>query len=393
MMRIITSISVFLVLGAVASADTLVLKDGTFVEGNIVASLSTTVRIETRFGTRTYQRRDIEQILETPEKIDPSAATKFTELPPAVQAVLNAEADYKLGNYERALSRLDPYREDAGSPGVRIRIDWLIIEINERLGHWDTAKKWLEEKKEKGTPREKIRAQAHLDIFEANPDYALSYVGKKHARNFLPTQAMIDRAREKNALRDADLMREALEEYCDQMLVEDKLSVKAFADKLKSRDTYDAIKKLKATGDVEKQLPYAEELRRTEATLYRAQAVLEDYGKAYELDLVRAELIHLLPIFYQLLNELAVVSPENFIPPFDPMTGRLTGQGRQLWQERCDQFLAQAAPVNRLIDYIVEKTERYPRELRDLNTFSKDLQERLSQMINGVKKAKRRTDA
>lgn len=390
--KTLIAISLAALVGA-ARAETLILKDGTFIEGKIVSQSGSFVRLETRFGTRTFNQKDIEQIVKTPDEGDPDSAKKFAELPEAVRAVLNAEADYKLGNYQKALSRLEKFKDYNESPAVRIRIDWLFIEINERMAKWETVKDLLKKKKESGTPREKLRAQAHLDIFEVNPNYELSFVGKENARNFLVSDDLRTLARERDALKDARLMSEALKEYCEQTLTEDKLGVKAFSDKLRPRETYEAVKKLPKSGDIDKHLPYNTDLTKIQQSIYKAQAVLGDYGHAYETDLIRAELVHLFPIFAQLFEELIMASPENFVPPFDPMTGRLTGQGRQQWQQRCDQFLEQAVPVSRLIDYMVDKSNLYPNTLRDLRTLCTDLKERLDQMISGVKKARRRTDA
>lgn len=393
MIRWVCCFSVLGLLAGSARGEVLVMKDGTFVEGAILVQTSTTVRVETRFGTRTYNRKDIEQIVKTPAESQPDAVNSFADLPPVMRAVLNAEAEYALGQYDKAMARIEPFKDYSEGPGIRQRIDWLIIEINQRLGHWDVAREQLAQKKEKGTPREKIRAQAHLDIIEANKDLGLEFVGDRAARNFLVGDDLQALAREPGSLKDARLMRAALEEYCIQLLARDKLSVKAFSEKLRARDTYEAVKKLPRTGDVEKHLPYAEDLQKAEASLYKARSILGDYGSAYELDLLRTEISHLLPILFRMLDELIQISPETFTPPFDPVTGRLTGPGRQQWQQRCDQFLEQSQPVVRIMDYVVDKVERYPRELRDLRLLLTDIAERLDQMIKGVKKAKGRTDA
>jgi len=374
-----------------AAAETVILKNGAFVEGEVTLQTSTTVRVKTRFGERSFSKKEIDQIIESVDHADPDAVNKFAELPPAHKAVLNAQADYDLGNYERALSRLEPLRDYQENKAIRMKVDWLILEINERMGRWDVARKMLEDKKEHGAPPEKTRAQAHLDILEVNPDYDLRFVGKKHARNFILDSETRNRAREPQALRDATIMRLALEEYCEQLLVEDKLSVKAFADKLKVDVTYEAIKKGAGSGDFSATLPYIKDLKAAEETLFKAQAVLGDYGSAFELDLVRAELNHLYAIGQRMLTELEAISPETFTPAFDARSGQLTPDGRRQWQQRCDDFLAAVKPLTRLNEYVLKRTERYPQDLSDLHEYLVDVGERLAQSIKSVKKARDRT--
>ncbi len=376
---------------APAFAETVILKNGAFVEGEVTLQTSTTVRIKTRFGERSFSKKEIEQIIESVDHADPGAVNKFAELPPAHKAVLNAQADYDLGNYERAMSRLEPLRDYQENKAIRMKVDWLILEINERLGRWDVAKKMLEEKKERGTPPERTRAQAHFDILEVNPDYDLRFVGKKHARNFIFDEETRSRAREPQALRDARIMRLALEEYCEQLLVEDKMSVKAFADKLKVDVTLEAIKKGAGSGDLSPTLPYLSDLKVAEGSLMKAQAILGDYGSAFELDLLRAELNHLIVILIRQLEELVRVSPETFTPAFDPRSGALTPDGRRQWQQRCDEYLSAAKPLGRIHDYMLKRMERYPQELRLLREIVADLDDRLEQSIKAIKKARDRS--
>ena len=376
---------------APVAAETVILKNGAFVEGEVTLQTSTTVRVKTRFGERSFSRKDIEQIIESVDHADPDAVNKFAELPPAHKAVLNAQADYDLQNYERALSRLEPLRDYQENKAIRMKVDWLVLEINERLARWDVVKKMLEDKKEHGTPPEKTRAKAHLDIFEVNSDYDLRFVGKKHARNFILDEETRNRAKEPQSLRDATIMRLALEEYCEQLLVEDKLSVKAFGDKLKLDATYEAIKKASGSGDFSSTLPYLNDLKAAEAALFKAQAVLGDYGSAFELDLLRTELNHLLAVGQRMDKDLEKVSPETLTPGFDPRNGQLTPDGRRQWQQRCDEFLNAVKPLTRLIEYMVKQTERYPRELEEVHDLLRDISERLAQSIKAVKKARDRT--
>jgi len=376
---------------AVADAETIILKNGTFVEGDITLQTSASVRIKTRFGERSYTRKEIEQIIESVHQGDADAANKFSELPPAHKAVLNAQAFYDLKQYDRALERLEPLRDYQENKAVRMRVDWLTIELNERLGKWDVAKKLLQDKMDHGTPPEKIRAKAHLDIFEVNPDFDLRFIDKRPAREFIRREELRNRAREPQSLRDAEIMQIALEEYCEQLLRADKLSVKSFAEKLKPQSTFEAIKKATGGGDFLTSLPYVNDLKAAEAALLKAQAILGEYGAAYELDLLRAELTHLLDVGTRLLTEVSTNSPETYTPAADARTGQLTADGRREWQRRCDEYLKNVKPLERLLDYMRRRAERYPRELNQLQKVLADLDERITQTIKAVKKARDRT--
>lgn len=392
-MRLAGLMLAVLLVGGAVQAETIVLKDGTFIEGKITLQTSTSVRVDTRFGVRTFARKEIDQIVESINDSSSASGKTFAELPAVMKAVLNAQADYDLLHYEKALSRLEPYRDYAENKAIRMRIEWLTVEINERLGRWDVAKRLLKEKQEGGAPPEKTRAKAHLDLFEVNTDYDLRFVGKKHARNFIFDEDLRNRAREPGSLRDAEVMRAALEEYCEQLLVEDKLSVKAFADKLDERKTLEAVKNATGSGDLSPHLPYIEDLKKAEASLLKAQAILGDYSSAFELDLARAELNHLWVVTLNLGEEALRLSPETFTPASDRASGTLTAEGRRQWQQRCDQFLDAAKPVTRLLDYMIAKTDRYPEMLRDMRTTLIDINERLKENVRAVKKARDRTRA
>lgn len=372
-------------------SETIILKDGSFVEGKIVLQTSATVRIETRLGVRSIPRKDIDQIVESIDESGVASQKAFAELPDVTRAVLNAQAEYDLGQYEAALRRIEPFKNYTENQALRIRMDWLNIEINERLGRWDVAKKLLKEKLESGTPGEKTRAKAHLDIFEVNPEYDLRFVGTKNARNFIFDEEMRNEAREPGALKKQKIMRRALEEYCEQLLVEDKLSVKAFAEKLDATKTFEAVKNAPGGGDIGPYLPYMPDLKKAETSIIKAKAILGDYSSAFELDLVRAEINHLIVVFDNLSRETFSQSPENFQPPFDRASGLLTADGRRQWQERCDRFLESAKPLVRLAEYMEAKTERFPDTLRDLNKIATNIRQQLQENVRAVKKARDRT--
>lgn len=374
-----------------AEGATVILKNGAFVEGEVTLQTSTTLRLKTRFGTRTFNKKDIEQVIQAEGSAESADAKSFNDLPPVMKAVLNAEVDYELKNYERALSRLEPLRDYEENKPIRMRIDWLIIEINQRLGKWDDAKNLLRAKLEKGSPPEKTRAQAHLDILEVNPEFDLRYVGKKQLRNFLFSEDLRNRAREAGSLKDDEIMRLALEEYCEQLLSEEKQGIKSFTAKLDVKTTIDAIKKAPGSGDLTNHLPYLSDLKSAEASLFKAQSILGDYGMAFELDLTRAELNHLILVAGQLDAALGQVDPYTFNPPADQRTGQLTPEGRRQWQQRCDEYLMALKPYIRLLEYIDAKTQRYPQELRNIHELTVSMLERFNQVTKTVKKARDRT--
>jgi len=374
-----------------ARAEIVILKDGTFIEGSIKLTTKTNIRMDTRFGMRTFKVADIDRIVESINDSSSASQKTFADLPAATRAILNAQAEYDLGQYEKALSRIEPFKDKSENKAVRMGMDWLTIDIQERLGRWDEAKKMLKDKLESGTAAEKTRAKAHLDIFEVNPQYDLRYVGEKHARNFLFEEDLRNKAKEPGALRDAKIMRAALEEYCEQLLVENKQGVLAFAEKLDSKTTLEAIKKAPGSGDLSLHLPYNEQLNKAEAALMKSQAVLGDYSSAFELDLARTEIDHLFDVFFTLLGEAVRFSPEGFIPPSDRGSGNLTADGRRQWQQRCDQFLDAMKPVSRLLDYLDARTELYPEALRDFRKLIVEVNARIKENIRAVKQARDRT--
>lgn len=383
--------TVLLLAVGAARADTVVLKDGNFVEGKITLQTSRAIHVKTRFGTRIFQRKDIEEIIEIRDGAESARGMKFSELPAALRAVLNAEAEYKLGHYEAALTRLESYRDESVRVSTRRRMDWLIIESYERLGRWDEARKLLEAKKKDGMPPDRIRAETHLGILDANKDYDLRYVGETHARNFILDEDLRNRAKEPGALKDETIMRLALEQACEQLLVQDKLSVKSFAAKLDQQETYEACRKLPPRGYVGKHLPYMDDLKQAEATLAKARAILGDYGSAFEVDLAQAEMTHLNAVGERLLNELLQASPENFPVDFNARSGLLTPQGRVDWRRRCDEFLELAQPVARLLKYMIERVDYFPNAMRELRKLLGVLEERIDSAIKSVKKARSRT--
>lgn len=374
-----------------ARGETIILKDGSFVEGKIIIETSRTIRVDTRFGERSFQRKDIDRIVATGQGSAAEGAVAFEKLPEAWQAVLDAEAEYKLGKYKEALARIETYKSGGtGDPALKKRIDWMLVRLYERLSRWEQAISILEEKRSSGDPREHVRAKAHLDIFDWNPSFDLRFIGRKHARNFLDDDLRAP-AREPGALSDVRVMRAALEEYCDQKLIEDEFSVRKFASALDVEDTQRAILSEAAAGDIARKLPYLDAMKKAETTIYEVQSILGDYGQTFEIDLVRTEMIHLLAVYDRVLSAAMAVSPSGYDPPFDRRTMLLTAQGRNEWQHRCDQFLDKTTPLVRMLEYMIDKVDRFPGAMRDLRDRLAGLQNRLDEMNRSIKKARTRT--
>jgi len=160
---------------------------------------------------------------------------------------------------------------------------------------------------------------------------------------------------------------------------------------LKPDETYEALKRAPASGELGDHLPYVDALKTAEASLNKAQSILGEYGRAFELDLLRTEVDHLIAVASRMLNEMFESSPETFVPASDPQTGRLTGDGRQQWQARCDDFINKSKPALRLLDYMIVKAERYPRDLNALHQWLTDLRERIEQAVRAAKKERDKT--
>jgi hypothetical protein len=69
----------------------------------------------------------------------------------------------------------------------------------------------------------------------------------------------------------------------------------------------------------------------------------------------------------------------------------LTKDGREQWRQRCDDFLTAAQPLTTLLDYMVDRVNRFPHGLRDLRKTLLDYEVRVDEMIKAVKKARTRT--
>lgn len=375
-----------------ASAETFIFKSGRFFEGKILRETSKTYLIETPYGNRTVKKEDIEEILEDFDFSDADSLARFEKLPDVVRALMNARADYLLKNYDRAMERIEPYKDYDKRKGVRIELDWLRIELYCRLARWEDAREMLDKKKESGSPREITRAEAYLDIFDRNPDYDLRYIGTTHARQFLRlvNRHLRDRAREPNSLSDVEIFHAALQEFCEQRLLQADSSVRALEAALNRQEILQAIADMPPTVDVERYLPYAKELKMAEDSLYEVDAVLPGYGVSYDRAIIRTECEFFVQEVYlgALHGWVMQRNPNSVNWAFDPVTGRLNRESRQLLQEVCDEFVERQRKVIQITEYLLHKTEDHPRAFATYNELFKAVIEHHENLILWAKRVR-----
>ncbi len=370
---------------------TVVLKDGTVIDGEIVLKTKTVLRLLTVHGVRKYRMNKIDQII-TPGSDPTELEGGFGELPDEAQQILDARALYALGHWGPVIERLTPLVNPRGNLSNQMLIRWLLIEANERQGNFAAANEHLEFAAEHGEPKDRMRAEAHQQIFQDNPEYDLRRIGSRMARFFLDHEMLIA-AKEPGVLADAKMMRLALEEYCDQILHSEQASVQAFARSLNQlrADTLRALDDPDRKGKAVNALRYIEELRDVESSLYRVQAILFHYADAHEINLVRTEAELMLDVIEQLFQRALAANPENTTPAFDQGTGRLTANGREEWRALCEDFLDQTKATVDLTEYFLEKVGRYPDDLRRLNRIYGERLDRLMQMRQLAHKRKERS--
>ncbi len=374
-----------LVAAAAAWGDTIVLKDGRIIEGEIVRESSRYIRIKSQGISRSIRRKDIERIEREGDNTSLLDAMRsgraYTKLSPLAQELKDAEALYRLGRFEEIPPLVEPLiGEGAKEDDMFIR--WLLIENYERQGKWEEAEALLKKTLEDGRQEDKIRAQAHLDIFEENPGYTLRKVGGKRARHFLPWDMYL-RGKRRNALQDPEMMEAALRAKLNQLVRSEEVGVVAFSEQLDQREMFELIDETIEEDDhasmVVKSLPYLDALHRAETAVYKADAILPGAARGFALDLVRKEVLHLDEVLRASLGRLEELYPR----PEDAAVGAdgvLTPEGREQWRERCDTFLKESRPRVELIEYILRRCSAYPSELQGMIEMWTDVLERIEQM-------------
>ena len=385
-----------------APADTIILIDGTIVEGTIYRESARYVKIETASGKKTFSRKKIEKIIKESDEGSAVRAIRsvrnFSELNDIARELKNAEALYDLERFEEIPARVERLLGQ-GTKFDEMRIRWMLIETYERQGKWEKVEGLLQRTLADGRQPDQIRAQAHLDIFAQNPGHTLRQIEvvkgeRRRAKEFL-SREMRNRGKRTDALQDRDMMEAALLEYLDQILHNEEVSTEAFGRNLEVAQALAVIREEIEAGsrNVVRALPYAEELRQVETSLYKANAILPGYAEGYVLDLVRTEAEHLDEVIRELLSEVSAAYPDRQNVGIDSQTGRLTAEGRRQWREACDRFLELSRPVTQLIEHLLARVRPYPVEMRLFIKEWEDTLERVEQMRHSAVRHRDRTHA
>lgn len=391
----LVAIVLVVVSAGVLRADTIVLEDGTIIEGKITNKSRRYVRVKTRFGEKSYRRSDISKIIEESAENSAAAAMlsiqNFDKLPDIAKTLKNARALCDLGRYDEVPPLVEPLI-GKGTKFDDMQIRWLLIDHFERQAKWEDAEKLLKQTLDDGREPDKIRAQAHLDIFKQNPGYKLREINEKRARDFLDRDMYL-KGKKRDALQDPAMMDAALREMMRQILRDEDVSIYALKESMSVEDTLEAIHKLldeKSRRSIVEVLPYREMRDKVEKSIYRATAIVPDATRGFELDLVRTEAEHLRGVITALLGTLSEAYPGDQSVNSDEF-GRLTPEGREAWRERCDGFLDLSRPVVDLIEYLLRRTRAFPDELKPFIKEWEDALERVQQMQHNTVRNRDRT--
>ena len=390
--RGVVLLAVLIVAGfaALSVADTIVLNDGTVVEGTISKESSRYIRLTTPEGDRSFSRSDIKEVRRSADEESAAwaqqAARDFDKLDELGKALKNADALYRLERYDEIPDRVKPLL-GKGTPADDMRIRWLLIETYERQGKWNEVESLLKQTLEDGVEADKIRAKAHLDIFEANPGYTLRKVGDRRARDFLPRDQYLAGKRP-GALQDQKMMEAALLEYIDQILRDDDVSIYALRNQLDVDDTLEAINELLEADSVSvlPALTYLDKMHQVENSLEKVNAILPGFANKYELNLVRVEAEHVINVMERLFDPLLAAYPDGSNLATEADSRRLTADAREQWRESCEEFLKICRPMLELNEYLLQRARRYPVELRRFIKLLDDIHERITQMRFAVER-------
>ena len=150
-----------------APADTIILTDGTIVEGTIYRESAKYVKIETTSGKKTFSRKDIEKIIKESDEGSAVRAIRsvrhFSELTDIARELKNAEALYDLQRFEEIPARVEPLLGQ-GTKFDDMRIRWMLIETYERQGKWE---------KVEGLLRQTLADGRQPDVFGKTAQYHL----------------------------------------------------------------------------------------------------------------------------------------------------------------------------------------------------------------------------
>jgi hypothetical protein len=372
--------------------DKLLLRDGREIEGNILREDQDKIVIMTAVGKRSYRKTKIREVQRAEDKVAAADQIQsFAALSPIGQHLRNARAERILGRNRGIVDRLVPLIEKGNFSPEQMKARWVVVEAYERLGEFGQAETLLKEIREKANLPDQLRARAHLDIFEQNPGYKLERVNDRLARNFLERELYL-KGKQPNALADGELMRKALEEYVDQILLNKRVSLHSLKEMLDLEETLEALRQMPAaTSQVEKYLPYYEHLEQVEESITKAQAILPEYGHGYELDLLRTESEHLQRAIEALFDEVFARHPDNSSYAYDGESGKLTKEGREQWRENCDAFLADSKPLIAVAEYLLTRTARFPLELERVTDSLTRIMNRLKRTREAIMRKRDRT--
>jgi hypothetical protein len=377
-----------LMAGGALRADTVVLKDGTILEGKIVSKSTKYLRLETRFGRKSLRRADIDRLVEESEEDSALHAIRqthdFDALPAEAQVLKNAQALYDLGRFSDIPPLVEPL-VGKGSKFDDMRIRWLLIDNHIRQGQWAETEALLKKTQEDGRETDKIRAEVYLNIFKENPGHNLRKIGEVRTRDFMEWDLYLQ-AKEPDSLRNPKIMEAALREILRQRLHDKKNSIAAFKDELKVEETVSIIQKELDKDPKERKiksfvklLPYLEKMEAVEKAQFEADAVIPGASRGFQLHLVRVESDHLRDVLSTLLGPVVEAFPGDKSVPTDAH-GRLTKEGREQWRKMSDEFLERSRPVIELMEYQLSRLRAFPDELKPLIKLWEDVLERVEQM-------------
>ena len=393
--RMITGLVVMMTCVTTVGADTVKLSDGRVFEGRITDETKKYVKMDTRFGRKTFRRREIAELVKESaagSALEAIRTTRdFASLSETARQLKNAEALYALGRFDEIPARVKPLI-GRGAKVDDLRIRWLLIETYQRQGKWDIVQQLLDKTLKDGLEPDRIRAQAYKDIFDENPGYTLRKIGGKRADKFL-SRADRNRGRRPNALQHADLMRAALLEYINQLLVSDEVNLYKLQDSLDADRTLRVILDQIESGSrsVLKALPYRDQVTHIEKTLYKVNAILPGYARGYELELARTEAAHLQDVVFALFDRAAAIHPDRGTYATESNSDRLTKDSRKQWREACDKFLSYCKPMIEITEYVLKKIRPHPVELGATIDRYEDILDRFEQLRNATERKRNRS--
>lgn len=379
----------------VALGDMVKLNDGRVFEGQITRESDKYVKMDTRYGSKTFRRHEIEELVKESSEgsaLDAIQRTDdFAKLSDLARELKNAEALYDLGQFDDIPERVTPLI-GKGAKVDDMRIRWLLIETYERQAKWDDVQALLDQTLQDGREPDKIRAKAHKDIFDQNAGYTLRKIGDTRTEDFLSREDR-DRGRKINSIQNADLMRAALLEYINQLLVSDEVNLYELQDSLDVEESLRLVMEQIEMGSrsVLKALPYRSQVEHIEKVLYKVNAILPGYARGYELELARTEAEHLQDVMFAVLARALEIDPDRGTYATEGESNRLTKEAREQWRDACDRYLTYSKPLVEIAEYVLEKIRPHPVELGATIDRYEDILDRFQQLLHATQRRRDRS--